>query len=123
MDSHPVVGLEREALQRWCKGDPDGFLDLCAPDVVYFDPFVKERLDGLGKLTAYYNSIRGKVFAAQYEMIDPCVQEIGDAAVLTFRFNSSGSEGQMRWNCTEVYRRANADWRIVHTHWSFTARG
>jgi len=123
MDTHPVVGLEREALQRWCKGDPDGFLDLCAPDVVYFDPFVKERLDGLGKLTAYYNSIRGKVFAGQYEMIDPCVQEIGDAAVLTFRFNSSSSEGQMRWNCTEVYRCASADWRIVQTHWSFTTRG
>ena len=123
METHPIVRLEQAALQRWCAGDPSGFLELSAPDVAYFDPFLSERLDGLDKLTSYYESIRGKVFAPKYEMVEPRVQEIGDAAILTFRFNSySGSEGtQMRWNCTEVYRRTEGTWRIVQTHWSFTA--
>jgi ketosteroid isomerase-like protein len=44
---------------------------------------------------------------------------IGDAAILTLQFVSHGSEGAMRWNCTEVYQRLDDDWKIVHTHWSF----
>lgn len=120
--THPVIGLEKAALARWCSGDPSGFLELSAPDVTYFDPFLPARLVGLEKLTAYYGGIRGKISAPRYEMIDPHVTEIGDAAVLTFRFVSfGGSEGaEMRWNCTEVYRREGEDWRIVQTHWSLT---
>jgi hypothetical protein len=49
------------------------------------------------------------------------VQAIGDAAVLTFNFVSyGGTDGALRWNCTEVYRRFGSQWRIVQTHWSFT---
>ncbi len=44
---------------------------------------------------------------------------IGDAAILTFQFDSYGSEGVMHWNCTEVYRRLGDGWKIVHKHWSF----
>ncbi len=125
MDStHPVIELENAALARWCNGDPSGFLEISAPDVVYFDPFLPSRLDGFDALSAYYESIRGQIFAPRYEMLEPHVQEIGDAAVLTFRFVSrGGNEGaEMRWNCTEVYRRQAEVWRIVQTHWSFTGR-
>lgn len=119
---HPVIDLEKAALARWCNGDPSGFLELASPDVVYFDPFLPARLDGLDKLTTYYESVRGTIFAPRHEMIDPHVNEIGNAAILTFRFVSySGSEGaEMRWNCTEVYRKEGDLWLIVQTHWSFT---
>ena len=43
----------------------------------------------------------------------------GAAAVLTYRFNSHGSEGSMRWNATEVYRNGLDGWKIIHTHWAF----
>ncbi len=122
-DVHPVIDLEKAALARWCNGDPSGFLELCAPDVVYFDPFLPARMEGLAALTAYYEAIRGKIYAPRHEMIEPRVIEIGDAAVLTFRFIShSGSEGaRMRWYSTEVYRRGEGGWRIVATHWSFVS--
>jgi ketosteroid isomerase-like protein len=122
MPNHPVIDLEKAALARWCNGDPDGFLEISARDVVYFDPFLSTRVDGIAQLKAYYDGLRGQIFAPRHEMIDPHVHEIGDAAVLTFRFNSSsGSEGaEMRWNCTEVYRQQGGMWRIVQTHWSFT---
>jgi hypothetical protein len=118
-----VIALERMALDRWGKGDPSGFLEISAPDVVYFDPFLERRIDGLPALTAWYDGIRGKIFMEHYELLNPVVQTIGDAAVLTFNFVSHGSEGQMRWNCTEVYRRKGKTWEIVQTHWSFTNRG
>lgn len=125
MQDHPVIALEKAALARWCKGDPDGFLEISALDVVYFDPFLPTRLDGLDQLKAHYDGLRGQIFAPRYEMIEPHVHEIGDVAVLTFRFISyTGSEGtDMCWNCTEVYRRQDGIWQIVQTHWSFTAAG
>lgn len=120
-----LIGLEQAALDRWCRGDPSGFLEISAPDVVYFDPFLPRRLDGLDALTAYYESLRGTVRADGWEMLNPDVKMIGDAAVLTFNFASwAGSGDRYRWNCTEVYRRSPAAqgsaWRIVQTHWSFT---
>lgn len=111
-------------MARWCNRDPSGFLEICAEDVVYFDPTLPARLDGLDRLRAYYENIRGKIWASRYEFIDPLVQEMGDAAVLTYRFNSwGGSEEALRWNCSEAFRRDSEGWRIIQTHWSFTEAG
>ena len=114
-----IIELERMALERWGRGDPGGFLEISATDVSYFDPFTERRLDGLPALRALYDEIRGKVRIDRSEIIEPRVQLAGDAAILTFRFESHGSEGSVHWNTTEVYRRTDAGWRIVHTHWAF----
>jgi len=120
---HATVAMERAALVRWCDGDPSGFLEISAPDVVYFDPFVQKRVDGLAALTRLYEDIRGLVVADRFDLINPLVQECGDAAVLTFNYVSSTGGKSSRWNCTEVYRRENASWRIIQTHWSMTGAG
>lgn len=117
-----IIALERAALERWCRGDPSGFLEISAPDVSYFDPFLPHRLDGLAALTAYYEGLRGTVSVAGHEMVAPAVRRLGDAVTLAFRFESTLADGrQLHWNCTEVYRRDPDGWRIVHTHWSFAA--
>jgi ketosteroid isomerase-like protein len=115
-----ILALERAALDQWGQGDPHRYLEISAEDVTYFDPFVDRRLDGRAALAAWYDPLRGKIKIDRDEIIDPRVQVIGDAAILTFQFVSQGSEGAARWNCTEVYRRASETWQIVHTHWSFT---
>jgi len=116
-----IIALEKAALVRWLGGDPSGFLEISAPDVVYFDPFLDRRIDGLAALTDYYQGLRGRISAQRFELINPLVQQIGDAAILTFNFVSSADrENEMRWNCTEVYRRDADGWRIIQTHWSFT---
>jgi hypothetical protein len=118
-----LVALERAALDRWGKGDPDGYLEIVsgeqAAGISYFDPFVERRVDGLPALTDWYQQVRGKIKIDRDEIINPRVQVIGDAAILTFQFDSHGSEGAVHWNCTEVYQRLADGWRIVHTHWSF----
>ncbi len=115
-----IIAMERAALDRWGKGDPSGFLEICASDVVYFDPFTEHRLDGINALTALYESIRGQVHIDRYELLNPKVQLAGDAAVLTFNYVSYSNETKNRWNCTEVYRKTEGRWRIIQTHWSFT---
>jgi ketosteroid isomerase-like protein len=119
-ESNRIISMEERALARWCRGDPSGFLEIAAPDVVYFDPFQRERVDGLPALTAYYESIRGKVSADRWELSRPLVQFAGEAAVLTFQLMSWGGQ-TLRWNCTEVYRRDGGEWRIIQTHWAFAA--
>lgn len=115
-----LIALERAALVRWCNGDPGGFLEITAPDVVYFDPYRERRVDGIEALTKIYKEPWGKIFAARFEILHPRVQRVGDCAVLTFNFASwGGSEEALRWNCTEVYRRDPAGWRIIQTHWSY----
>lgn len=113
-----LVALERAALDRWGRGDPDGYLEINAANVSYFDPYVERRVDGLRDLTDWYEQLRGKIKIDRDEIVDPHVQVIGDAAILTFQFVSFGSEGGVRWNCTEVYQCFADAWRIVHSHWS-----
>ena len=116
-----LVAMEAAALKRWCAGDPSGFLEISDADVVYFDPFLARRLDGLAALAAYYDSLRGKVSAARFELLNPKVQRFGDAAALSFNFVSwSAADEPTRWNCTEVYARRGAAWRIAQMHWSLT---
>ena len=56
-----IVAMERSALERWGKGDPDGFIDISANEVSYFDPFTAQRLDGLAALRSWCDGIRGTI--------------------------------------------------------------
>jgi len=115
-----LIALESAALERWGNGDPAGFLEICAPDVVYFDPYQEKRVDGLEALTQLYKSIWGKVYFDRFELLNPLVQIGGDLAVLTFNFVSYTGEKETPWNCTEVYRYDGNRWQIIQTHWSYT---
>lgn len=117
--SDTIIALEKSALEKWNRGDPDGYIDLSADDVTYFDPFTERRLDGLQALKKYYEPIRGKV-SATYEMFNTNVQSGTDMAVLTFNLISYEGSNVVKWNCTEVYRHEkNGQWKIIQTHWSF----
>ena len=112
-------------MNRWRQGDPDGFLTLSLPQVTYFDPILPGRLTGIASLTEFYNGMRGNGGgAAAVEYVDPRVDVVGDAALLTYRYLWAGLDAdgtvtaRSAWNCTEVYQRQAGQWRIVHTHWS-----
>jgi hypothetical protein len=81
-----IINMERAALDRWGRGDPDGFLEISAPDVAYFDPFLPERIDGLSALRKYYAELRGQIFIDSYEIVDPEVKVRGEIAILTYCF-------------------------------------
>lgn len=54
-----IISLERSVLDRWIRGDPDGYLTLYADDATYFDPFREKRVEGLDELSALMASMRG----------------------------------------------------------------
>ncbi len=118
-----LLELERGALDRWGTGDPSGFLEICAPEVTYFDPFLTQRIEGLPALTAYYESLRGRIKVDRDEISSPLVQAMGDLAVLSFNYHAVSGDDGMFWHCTEVYCQREGAWRILHTHWSLLANG
>jgi len=116
-----IISLEKKALERWNQGDPSGYLELSANDVVYFDPFTTHRIDGLNKLTELYESIRGQIRVDRHEMLNPKVHYTEQMAVLTYNLISYIKKDTTRWNCTEVFRKeSDKEWKIIQTHWSFT---
>lgn len=62
-----------------------------------------------------------------YELLGPRVDVDGNIALFTFNLvnygkptGSTHETGLARWNAAQVYRQLNGEWRILHTHWSFT---
>jgi len=120
-----ILSLEKQAMERWRKGDPGGFVEISAEDITFFDPGLTSPILGLGDYKAFLKQVEGKVHYQGSEFIDPRVVIVGEAAVLSYNYRSSelALEGtilsQTPWNATEVYFRRDGQWRIVHTHWSF----
>jgi uncharacterized protein (TIGR02246 family) len=120
-----IIALERAALDRWGKGDPQGYLETYAPEVTYFDPANDKRVDGLEAMKQLLSPLSGKIKVDRYEMLGAKVQQSGDMAVLSYNLIShftdpKGKPGAVRWNSTAVYRKSEGKWRIIHSHWSFT---
>jgi len=122
-----VLQMEQAALDRWGAGDPGGYLDIIADEYTYFDPSLEKRIDDLPAITEYLEPIRGRVRISRYEMLEPYVQTDGTTAVLTFNLKTYGAaeDGSetlgAHWHSTEIYRRSGADWKLISSHWSFTA--
>jgi uncharacterized protein (TIGR02246 family) len=120
-----IIALERAALDRWGKGDPQGYLETYAPDVTYFDPAEQRRRDGLKAMKELLVPFTGKIKIDRYEIIGPKVQHSGDVAVLSYnlvnhRKGPNGESFTVRWNSTAVYARVEGKWKIIHSHWSYT---
>jgi ketosteroid isomerase-like protein len=123
-DPEKIIAIEKAALDRWGKGDPQGYLETYAPDISYFDPAREKRADGIQAMKDYLAPITGKVKVSRYEMINTKVQRLGDVAVLSYELTShaimpDGSPVTVRWNSTKVYGLFGGNWKLFHDHWSF----
>lgn len=120
-----ILSLEKAAMERWRNGDPWGFIEITAEEIIYMDVGQTRPVVGLEAFTAYMRQFEGKINFQRAEFIEPRVTVIGDAAVLSYNFRSTvlAPDGkiasQTPWNATEVYFRRAGQWKIVHTHWSF----
>ena len=109
-------------LDRWGTGDTDGFLELAAPEITYFDPSLEKRLDGREAFEKFLAPLKGTFRVPRYEMIDPKVQVHGEAAVLSYNMIDYDEKeiNAFRMNVTEVYARHDGRWTLVHSHFSIT---
>ena len=117
-----IIAMEKAMLDRWGTGDTDGFLELAAPEITYFDPSLEKRLDGREAFEKFLAPLKGSFRVPKYEMIDPKVQVHGEAAVLSYNMIDYDETGMntFRMNVTEVYARHDGRWMLVHSHFSIT---
>ena len=67
-----ILALERSALDRWIALDPEGYRNLYAPDVTYFDPTTDLRVDLLKAMQerlARMKSAKSPFSDRRYEMV------------------------------------------------------
>ena len=120
-----IIEKEKNALARWNKGDPWGYLEIFADEITYFNPFEKHRIENLDEMNKYYGALAGQNSIDECKMIDPKVQFHGNIAILSYHlFNyKKQSDGSLkestRWNSTKIYSFQDDDWKIIHNHWSF----
>ncbi len=125
MSFDEIMRLEKDAMEQWRTGNPMRWAEISAPEVIYVDPGCTKPVVGLESYTHNLTQIVGKIQYPNSEFIEPKLLQVGDAALLTYNYRSSGlaedgvTPWQVLWNTTEVYVRLAGQWKIVHTHWSY----
>jgi len=120
-----IIALERSAMDRWGKGDPQGFVEIFADEVTYFDPSTERRVDGVEAMRKLFAPITGLVKLSRYEILNPDVYCRGELAVLSYNLvtygqRPDGAQQVTRWNVSEAYAQLGGKWKIVHSHFSLT---
>src|SRR5690606_17124327 len=101
--------------------------EIYADDVSYFDPLTRARIDGLKALRVYCEASQGQSEISRYELQNPQIARADGLALLSYNLTTymRDAEGQEKlgdcWNCSEVYRQEETGWKIIHSHWSYTA--
>ena len=120
-----IIALERGAMDRWGRGDPQGFIEIFADEVTYFDPSTERRVDGIEAMRKLFAPITGLVKLSRYEILNPDVYRRGDLAILSYNLvtysqKPDGAPLVTRWNVSEAYAQLGGKWKIVHSHFSLT---
>ncbi|WP_143462334.1 nuclear transport factor 2 family protein [Levilactobacillus enshiensis] len=115
-----IIALEKDALDKWFKGDTSGYLTIWSQkSFSYFDSFKAKRVDSYADIKDFVlANVEGKLFADTYDFVTPRVQTSSDMAILTYQLFAKTTLNDMRYNCIEVYQREGDNWRVVHSTWS-----
>jgi ketosteroid isomerase-like protein len=123
-----IMSLENGAMERWRQGDPWGWTEISAEEIIYIDPGLTKPIVGLEEYKAYLKQFEGKIDYQISEFIDPKIKRYGSLAVLTYNYKDAKIEADgsivdpYHWNTTEVYCLLDGSWKIIHTHWSFVGQ-
>ena len=117
-----ILSIEQEALNRWYKGDPTGFLEIYSNDISYFSPGHSSRIDSLIEMSKLLIPIEGKIHIDRDLMVNPRVQLYDNTAILTYNLfnfiNNNETMDTSYWSSTSVYVKTAEEWKMVHSHWS-----
>ena len=120
-----IMSLENGAMERWRRGDPWGWAEISADEIIYVDPGLTKPVEGIEAYRAYLEPLEGKIDYQISEYLEPKVMKYGNLAVLTYNYRDAKIlpdntiTDEYLWNTTEVYCQISGEWKIIHTHWSF----
>jgi hypothetical protein len=108
------------ANDKWASGDPMGFTECAAPDIIWSDDLgAQNRVTGYEALKTYLEAFKGQIPPHQHSLIDPAFQFYDDIVIVSYRYQGTfEGEAAAPWKVTSVYRYANGDWLSVHENWT-----
>ena len=75
---HAIFTLENAAMERWRNGDPFGFVEQSADDIIYVDPGLTQPILGRADYAESMKQVQGKIYYHKSEFIQPrLVVEVG----------------------------------------------
>ncbi|MDX9772406.1 MAG: nuclear transport factor 2 family protein [Bacteroidales bacterium] len=105
---------------RWAAGDPMGFLEYAAKDIIWSDDLgAQNRVIGYDSLKTYLEAFKGQVPPHQHELIEPVFQIYDDIVIVSYRYQGIlEGESLPPWKVTSVFRYADGEWLSVHENWT-----
>ena len=110
----------KSANDRWASGDPMGFLECVAQDIIWIDDLGAQiPLNGKEALGKYLENFKGQIPPHKHELLDPVFQFYGEIVIVNYRYQGTfdGAPADP-WKVTSVYRFIDGDWLSVHENWS-----
>lgn len=108
------------ANDKWEAGDPTGFMDIVAEDVIWVDDLgAMIPINGKEALVKYIEPYIGQIPPHTKELLNPMFQFFGEIVIVNYRYLGTfdGVAGTP-WKITSVFRYADGDWLSVHENWS-----
>lgn len=108
------------ANNRWATGDPLGFMECAAPDIIWSDDLgAQNRVIGYDSLNTYLEGFKGQIPPHQHVLIEPVFQFYDDIVIVSYRYQGTlDGETLPQWKVTSVYRYADGQWLSVHENWT-----
>lgn len=116
-----IAQLKAALVRYYEESDPTDYAALYADKVTSFDPWSDGRKDD-GAAVDHLMASAGTIPRVDYELVDPRVDLVGDAAVFTFGLEVHDPATGARlaiWNATQVHDLSTDGLKLVHTHFSF----
>jgi len=110
----------KSACERWASGDPMGFLECVAQDIIWIDDLGAQiPINGKETLGKYLENFKGQIPPHKHELLDPVFQFYGEIVIVNYRYQgTSDGAPDDPWKTTSVYRYIDGDWLSVHENWS-----
>ena len=108
------------ANDRWSSGDPTGFLEVVAEDVIWMDDLgAMIPISGKENLVPYLEGFKGVIPKHNKEIYNFIFQYYGDIVIVNYRYQGTmdGVKADP-WKITAVFKYADGDWVSVHENWS-----
>jgi ketosteroid isomerase-like protein len=122
-----LVQLENEQVQAFNSADVGRILGYFDSQLVGFSSTRHARLQGLDSLRETFEYYLHEADKVEYQVSEPEVQMLGDAAVVTFYWlvtlHHDGRRREIEGRGSHVYAKRDGDWKIVHEHFSRAHHG
>lgn len=108
-----ILFRELSALDRWCAGDPMGWVELSGENIIYIEPQLTCPITGCLEFRSNLNSFAGKSHSPRQEVLSPRFVCRENTLLLSYIVVFVNTEA---WNVTSVYFKQANEWKLAHSH-------